>query len=259
MKRLYADDDRYGEPPQNMLVEAVRSAVHDLVRRRYTESGVGWQDFVFGASEHLITKADFEDVERQVLATGYRFNWSAVISQRERPDAYRAAEGVTADSADFSFEHTEAVVSEPDADGRQACGQGENVVRRATNAVGVARYVRSSEKVIQFMTAGVPPGSIAIIDDSGGTLTAPILEHFAGIVCAGGTIRSHLGILAREYGIPCLMNVKLRSIREGDRIEIETSADAMTAEAYFTGEAKTAQIWKLHRRAPPRGTDDGTA
>ena len=245
MKKLYVDDDRYDEPPQSVLVEAVRNAVADLVRRRYTESGVEWQDFVFGASERLITKADFEAVERQILETGYRFNWSAVISQRERPDAYLAADGVAADAANFSFEHAEAVVGEPDGDGRCACGQGENVVRRPANAVGVARYVRSSERVIQFMKEGVPSGSIAIIDDSGGTLTAPILEHFAGIVCAGGTIRSHLGILAREYGIPCLMNAKLRGIREGDRVEIETSAEAMTAEAYFTGATKTARIWKL--------------
>lgn len=245
MKKLYVDDDRYGEPPQSMLVEAVRNSVTDLVRRRFTESGVEWSEFVFGASDHLLTKADFEAVERQILETGYRFNWSAVISQRERPDSYRPTDGTETDSASFSFEHPDAVVGARDTEGRAACGQGENVVRRPANAIGVARYVRSSERVIEFMKNGVPPGSIAIIDDSGGTLTAPILEHFAGIVCAGGTIRSHLGILAREYGIPCLMNAKLRGIRDGDQVELETSADAMTAEAYFTGEAKTACIWKL--------------
>jgi hypothetical protein len=38
-------------------------------------------------------------------------------------------------------------------------------------------------------------------------------------------------ILTREYGIPCLMNAKLRSIYHEDRVEIEPSAKAMTAEA----------------------------
>ena len=109
------------------------------------------------------------------------------------------------------------------------------------------RYVRSSDRVIEYMKNGVPEGTIAIIDDSGGTLTAPILEHFAGIVCAGGTVRSHLGILAREYGIPCLMNAKIRGIHDGDRLEIETSAEAMTAEAYFGGQAKLARVWKVVR------------
>jgi phosphohistidine swiveling domain-containing protein len=245
MKKLLIDDDRYGAPPQSVLLEAVCNSVNDLVRRRFTESALPWSQFVLSASDHLITKADFEGVEKRVLDSGHRFKWSAVISQRERPEIYCAGDGATDDAASFSFDHPDALVGEPDAAGRAACGQGENVVRRPANAIGIARYVRSSERVIEFMNKGVPPGSIAIIDDSGGTLTAPILEHFAGIVCAGGTIRSHLGILAREYGIPCLMNAKIRRIRDGDRVELETSADAMTAEAYFTGEAKTASIWKL--------------
>jgi phosphohistidine swiveling domain-containing protein len=245
MKKLHIDDDRYGTPPHSVLLEAVCNSVNDLVRRRFSDSTLPWSEFVFGASDRLITKADFEGIEKQLVDTGYRFKWSAVISQREHPEIYCAADGATDDAASFSFDHPDALVGEPDAAGRAACGQGENVVRRPGNVIGIARYVRSSERVIEFMNKGVPPGSIAIIDDSGGTLTAPILEHFAGIVCAGGTIRSHLGILAREYGIPCLMNARIRSIRDGDRVELETSAEAMTAEAYFTGAAKTASIWKL--------------
>jgi hypothetical protein len=247
MSKLYIDEDRYGEAPPNLLVETVRSAVTNLVRRRFAESAVDWSAFVFGAGDRLITSQDFADIERQILDTGYRFAWSAVISQRERPTIYGGADDVGADLAKFSFEHPEAVTGEPDSDGRAHCGFGENVVRRRTNAVGVARYVRSSDRVIEYMKNGVPEGTIAIIDDSGGTLTAPILEHFAGIVCAGGTVRSHLGILAREYGIPCLMNARIRGIHDGDRIEIEASAEAMAAEAYFGGEAKLARVWKVVR------------
>jgi phosphohistidine swiveling domain-containing protein len=247
MKQLYVDEDRYGEAPPNLLVETVRNAVTNLVRRRFEESAVGWSAFVFDSSDRHITSQDFADIERQILDTGYRFGWSAVISQRERPDVYGGADEVSADLASFSFEHPEAATGEPDSNGRAQCGCGENVVRRPANAVGVARYVRSSDRVIDYMKNGVPTGTIAVIDDSGGTLTAPILEHFAGIVCAGGTVRSHLGILAREYGIPCLMNARIRGIHDGDRVEIETSADAMTAEDYFGGETKLARVWKLVR------------
>ena len=245
MKKLYVDNDRYAHAPQSLLVEAVRGAVMDLVRQRFTESGVEWRDFVFDRSDGAITKQDFENIEQAILETGYRFKWSAVISQRERPDAYLASDGAGVDDADFSFEHEEAYCGPPDAAGRALCGQGENVVRHAGNSTGVACYVRSSAKVLQYMKNGVPHGSIAIIDDSGGTLTAPILERFSAVVCAGGTIRSHLGILSREYGIPCLMNARLRGIRDGDRIEIETGAEATTADSYFTGDAKVARIWKL--------------
>ena len=243
MAKLYVDDDRYGGSPNSLLVEAVRNCCLDLVRRKLEESGGDWASFVFGSGEKLITRADFEAIERRILDSGYRFDWSAVISQRERPDAYKAPEGIGGDVSNFSFEHPEAVVGEADSAGREQRGVGDNVVQKAANVVGAARYVRSSEQVIELMKSGVPPGTIAVIDDSGGTLTAPVLEQFAGILCAGGTVRSHLGILAREYGIPCLMNARISGIRDGDRVEIEATADATTAEAYFSGAGHTG--WRL--------------
>ena len=36
-----------------------------------------------------------------------------------------------------------------------------------------ALYIRSPAQVLKYMTDGVPANTIAVIDDSGGTLTAP--------------------------------------------------------------------------------------
>ena len=79
---------------------------------------------------------------------------------------------------------------------------------------------------MEMLTEGVPEGTIAVIDDSGGTLTAPILENFTGVVCMGGTIRSHLGILTREYNIPCLMAAELDGLADGDTVLVEYSKPA---------------------------------
>ena len=68
-----------------------------------------------------------------------------------------------------------------------------------------------------MLTEGVPEDTIAVIDDSGGTLTAPILGDFTAVVCMGGTVRSHLGILTREYNVPCLMNADARRARRRRR------------------------------------------
>jgi signal transduction protein with GAF and PtsI domain len=125
------------------------------------------------------------------------------------------------------------------------------VVRHAANLVGTARYIRSNEQVLALLTDGVPAETIAVIDDSGGTLTAPIIERFAGVICAGGTVRSHLGILTREYNIPCLMNAKVAGIKDGERVEIEVSAPAKTAEDYQKGVERTARIWRLGQGARP--------
>lgn len=241
--KLYVDNDRFGSRPATVIVEAFHGLIRDMVRRKWQESGVSWSDFVFGSSNDLIATDDFSEIDRQILSTGHRFGWTAVASINERPDAYKPAAGGATESPDFSFEHPDAIIAAADSEGREQRGQGDNVVRSSKNTRGIARYIRSSEKVLEYMSKGVPPDTIAIIDDSGGTLTAPILEQFKGVVCAGGTVRAHLGILTREYGIPCFMNAKISGIHEGDQIEMESTAVARTADSYQTGVEMTGRIW----------------
>lgn len=243
--KLYVDNDRYAEGPQFVLVEAVHNSIRDLVRRRWEESGEDWSSFVFGSADKLITKADFEAIDAKIVATGHRYSYTSMASVRDRPDIYKPAPDTTRIDEKFCFEHPDAVTGPPDADGRALCGVGDNVSRRPTNIRGVARYIRSSEQVIHYMRNGMPENTVAIIDDSGGTLTAPICEKFHAVICAGGTVRSHLGILTREYGIPCLMNARVTGIYEGDEVEIEVSAPAKTAEAYQTGQDMPAYIWRI--------------
>ena len=60
----------------------------------------------------------------------------------------------------------------------------------------------------------------------------------------GGTIRSHLGILTREYGIPCLMAAELDGLNDGDTISVEYSKPA--ADAYAErDEAARARIVRI--------------
>lgn len=243
---LYTDSDRYGSTPTFPLVETILGSVRDLVRRRFEQAGGDWQQFALKTSDTLIRTADIEAIEQNILATGYRFQWSSMFSQRDRPEIYQPVAGT--DDPAFSFEHPDAVTAAADAEGREQRGIGDNVVRRAQNTRGIARYIRTAEQVLRMMSEGVPPDTIAIIDDSGGTLTAPILEGFAGVICAGGTVRSHLGILTREYGIPCLMNARISGIHEGDRVELESTAAARSAESYQNPSGATeifAKIWRL--------------
>lgn len=243
MTRLAVDADRYQRANTSPLVEAILNMVRDRVRRNAAETELDWQSLVAGNSDALLSKEDVAAIEQAVLDSGYRFAWSASISVAERPDAYQQDDN--ADQQDFSFTHPDAVVGEPDASGRQQCGGGDNVVRYPGNVNGVARYIRTNERVLDYLTNGVPANTIAVIDDSGGTLTAPILEYFDGVICAGGTVRSHLGILTREYGIPCLMNAKISGIKDGDLVEIEACAPAKTAEDYQEAVERVACVWRL--------------
>lgn len=244
MAKLYVDSDKYGDQAASPVVEAFHSAIRDIVRRKLGESGGDWNAFVFDKSYDLITAEDMKAVEKQLVDAGHKFDWSAVISPTERPEIYKPGPGGAAD-ADFSFEHPEAITAAPDAEGREQRGQGDNVVPYKETCTGIARYVRTSDRVMEYLENGVPENTIAIIDDSGGTLTAPILEGFKGVICAGGTVRSHLGILTREYGIPCLMNAKISGIKEGDTVEFDVTAPAKTAQAYQKGIEMTARVWRV--------------
>lgn len=246
MVKLFVDSDKYGQQADFALVEAYNSAVREVVRKRFAESNSEWNDFVANQSYDLLTKEDFLEIEKRLLEFGYRFEPSAMSSSNERPEAYKDS-GLYREN--FSFEHPEAPTKPPQEDGKELRGAGDNVVTYPENLIGIARYVRTTDKVLQYLNDGVPECTIAIVDDSGGTLTAPILEKFTGVLCAGGTTRSHLAILTREYGIPCLMNSRLSGIKDGDTLEIETSAKARTADDYATGIDASAFIWRITRLA----------
>jgi len=209
--------DKWGSQAMTPVVETYHSAIRKLVAERLAASGKTWEEAVGDPSLEL-TRADFEKIEADLLATGYRFDMSAQISIIEEPDKYKPQVGVGNSGNQAT-----------DDQGRLIVGNGDNVFQ-ATDITGTARYVGTIDVVMDMLMNGVPEGTIAIIDDSGGTLTAPILESFTGVVCMGGTIRSHLGILTREYGIPCIMAAELDGLIEGDSITVEYSKPA--ADAY---------------------------
>ncbi len=242
MAKLYEDTDKYGYQSDFAVVEDYNSALNDLILKRFDEAGVTWNEFVVGAGYDNVTQADFAAIEERLLAYGYRFEPSAMSSASERPEAYKDS-GLH--EVDFSFEHEEAPTASADANGRELRGAGDNVVKRDANVTGTARYVRTLDKVLEYLTDGVPPGTVAIVDDSGGTLTAPVLEKFKAVLCAGGTTRSHLAILTREYGIPCLMNARLSGIKDGDKLEVEAAATAKSADDYAAGVDVPAHVWRL--------------
>jgi len=226
--------DKWARPSGTPIVEAYHTAIRKLVAERFAACGKSWEEAVHDKSLQL-TRADFEQVEADLLATGYRFQMSAVVSLQEEPGKYAAP-----------AERTDSGAQESDEQGRPIVGTGDNVFKARADVEGVARFVSDVERVMTMLTEGVPADTIAVIDDSGGTLTAPILGDFAAVICMGGTVRSHLGILTREYSVPCLMAAQLDGLSEGDRIVVEYSKPA--ADAYAdakTAQAQRARIIKL--------------
>ncbi len=223
MTQAGAIPDKWGGEAMNPTVEFFHSAIRKVVAERLAASGRTWEEAVVDPSLEL-TREDFVRIEADMLATGYRFEASAQVSAVEEPDKYKP-EAAIADTG-----------QQPrDEQGRLVVGTGDNVFQAKGDVTGTARLISTVDVVMDMLVNGVPENTIAVIDDSGGTLTAPILEGFAGVVCMGGTIRSHLGILTREYNIPCLMAADLDGLQEGDTVLVEYSKPA--ADAYAERDA----------------------
>jgi hypothetical protein len=215
-------------------VENYHAAVRALVAERFAASGKSWEQAVEDGDLEP-TAEDLEKIEAALLASGYKFDVSATISLKEEPDKYKPLAGIVNTGENQS-----------DEQGRPIVGTGDNVFKAPADLTGTARYISDVDRVMEMLTGGVPENTVAIIDDSGGTLTAPILGDFKAVVCLGGTVRSHLGILTREYNVPCLMNATLDGLADGDEVSVEYSKPAADAYADADGAAEhRARIIKI--------------
>jgi hypothetical protein len=225
---------KWGGDHATPTVAAFHKAIRAIVADKLAVDPRRWEEIVFDP-KFLPTAEEFAAVETALLASGYRFEHSAQISLTENPEKYKAGED------------SDAAIDTPGADGDTIVGYGDNALPMDTDTEGVVRFISTIETVMDMLGDGVPAETIAVIDDAGGTLTAPILEGFTGILCKGGTIKSHLGVLSREFRIPCLMAVEISGLREGDRVRLESSKPppATSAEAALAGPTDRARIWKL--------------
>jgi signal transduction protein with GAF and PtsI domain len=84
--------------------------------------------------------------------------------------------------------------------------------------------MHSPDDVIAFMDEDPSDPVIVMVADAGATFLAPIFEHLAAVVCLSGTPRSHIGIVSRDYEVPCLMATALSSdIEPGAEVEVDCS------------------------------------
>jgi signal transduction protein with GAF and PtsI domain len=91
---------------------------------------------------------------------------------------------------------------------------------------GTWRRLSSPDDVLALMDT-TADGVVACVADAGATFLAPIFDELTAVVCLSGTPLSHIGIVSREYQVPCVMSAILTSEpAEGDTVEVDCSGDA---------------------------------
>ncbi|MDQ1534845.1 MAG: hypothetical protein QOF28_2606 [Actinomycetota bacterium] len=87
------------------------------------------------------------------------------------------------------------------------------------------RRLSSPDDVIALLDDSAD-GVIACVGDAGATFLAPIFDDLTAVVCLSGTPMSHIGIVSREYRVPCLMGVALSYEPDDDTIvEVDCSTE----------------------------------
>ena len=93
------------------------------------------------------------------------------------------------------------------ADGYKNVGQGLNVVEHEP-VEGPVLWLETPDDVIEFVTGDNVEDTIVISRGGATTFVAPALTAgVKGLITLQGTKECHLGIVSREFGIPCVMSV----------------------------------------------------
>ncbi|HUF85182.1 MAG TPA: PEP-utilizing enzyme [Acidimicrobiia bacterium] len=89
---------------------------------------------------------------------------------------------------------------------------------------GAWRRLDTPDDVLALMDT-TAEGVVACVADAGATFLAPIFDELTAVVCLSGTPLSHIGIVSREYQVPCLMATELDGTEpdDGDEVEVDCS------------------------------------
>jgi signal transduction protein with GAF and PtsI domain len=89
---------------------------------------------------------------------------------------------------------------------------------------GAWRMLRSPDDVLELMDT-TADGVVACVADAGATFLAPIFDELTAVVCLSGTPQSHIGIVSREYQVPCVMAAVFSGGEpaDGDEVEVDCS------------------------------------
>lgn len=86
--------------------------------------------------------------------------------------------------------------------------------------------MHSPDDVIALMDEDTSDPIVVMVTDAGATFLAPVFEDLAAVVCLSGTPLSHIGIVSREYEVPCVMATALSEQPDaGSHVEVDCSGD----------------------------------
>lgn len=113
-------------------------------------------------------------------------------------------------------------------------GTGVAVFRTDERVEGAAHFVQNPQEVIELTRRDDLEDLIGVVRAGTSAFASPLLANdVGGLLTMEGAPTSHLGILSREYNLPCIMSVE----PEIDDIEAEPGSETFFEEwgSYLDG------------------------
>ncbi len=95
---------------------------------------------------------------------------------------------------------------------------------------GTLRWLEGPDDVLGLMDTGAA-GVVAGVRDAGATFLAPLYHELAAIICTSGTPRSHIGIVSREFQVPCSVDTTFIGVEPADGTTVDLDCSSPDNEA----------------------------
>lgn len=90
---------------------------------------------------------------------------------------------------------------------------------------GVAAAADDPADVVALVGRSDVNELVLIVASPSATALVPLMASVRGVICLGGGPTSHLALIAREFGLPCLMSAQIDSVEQVPGAMIRVAED----------------------------------
>jgi phosphoenolpyruvate-protein kinase (PTS system EI component) len=99
---------------------------------------------------------------------------------------------------------------------------GSGIVASGGDVEGVVHQAKDVSDVFALLKSPELEQTILLADTPSATAIVPLLPRIRGVICTTGGVTSHLAIVSREFGLPCVMAAEIKDpdLLEGKQVRI---------------------------------------
>ena len=107
----------------------------------------------------------------------------------------------------------------------------KGLVASGSGCEGVVRVAGDVAAVLALLDDPHLGETILLTESATATAVVPLLPRIRGLICTSGGTTSHLAIVAREFGLPCVMAAEVGDAALLDGVRVVVAGDGTVARA----------------------------